>query len=321
MELPNTMALHHPIFIREDGLSVPLPSWAKAELWLGWWCRRFQFENNRLLVVAILPSCELAAAFAGLGCLIAGAQQFHGGLNWGEFRELSIGEEVFWKVASSSTRYGGIVIEPTDLYSDLVSLRITTGKKNKIGSIWCISEATFKQHLFSEDNLPTLRGTVSMENAMRLHRNLGLETKPRWIWTAGSEARVVTNQSRFREALAGLDIGAQGSEAIPFEDALCAPRGNDQPAKLRILSVGHPIGGDAPVTILDGEAAFHRIQHIETGNILILLERTEYTAEIHNFLLDLHNVAKAPSPDAMMDFPSRFPPGMEFSAFVFQNSQ
>lgn len=319
MDFLESMAFRHPIYLLDGDEKVPLPDWAKAYLWLGWWCRKLQLEHDRLLVVSVLPTRELAAAFAGLGCLLAGAQQPCEGFNWQDFRNLPPGSEVFWKVLNNNTKYGGIVLEPTDGDTDLVPVKITT-RINK-GTTWSFSPSKFVECLFSQENLPTPRGTVAMENAMLLHQRLGLETKPRWIWTAGAEAQVVTNQTRFREALTGLQIGAQGTAAVPFEDALCAPRDGDKLTKLRVLSVGHAFVKDVPVTMLDGEAAFDQRDQIETGNVLILLERTEYTAEIHNYLLDLRNWAEAPPPEVLQDMPSRFPPGMELTAFVVPKSQ
>lgn len=313
------MAFHQPIYLLDNNEKVQLPDWAKAYLWLGWWCRKLQLEHARLLVVSVLPTRNLAAAFAGLGCLLAGAQQFCDGFKWQDFRNLPPGSEVFWKVLNSNTKYGGIVLEPTDGDADLVSVRITT-RINK-GTTWSFSPSKFVECLFSQENLPTPRGTLAMENAMLLHQRLGLETKPRWIWTAGAEAQVVTNQTKFREALTRLQIGVQGTAAVPFEDVLCAPRDGDKLTKLRVLSVNHAFVKDVPVTILDGEAAFDQRDEIESGNVLILLERTEYTAEIHNYLLDLRNWAEAPSLVVLQDMPSHFPPGIELAAFVIPKSR
>ena len=319
MEFPESMALRHPIFLMDRDEKAPLPDWVKTYIWLGWWCRKLKLEHDRLLVVSVLPTRKLASAFTGLGCLLAGAQQFRGGFGWQDFRNLPPGSVVFWKSLNDNTKYGGIVLEPPDWDMDLVPVMITTRVNN--GTTWYFSERKFFECLFSQEDLPTPHGTVAMDNAMLLHQRLGLQTEPRWIWTAGAEVQVMTNQAKFRETLTGLQIGAQTAAAVPLEDALCAPSDGNKLAKLRVLSVGHVFLKNVPVTILDGEAAFDQIDQIESGNILILLERTEYTAEIQNYLLDLRSWAKAPPPEVLQDMPSRFPPGIEITAFVVSNSQ
>jgi len=318
VEFPESMALCHPFFIRDGDVEIPLPEWAKAEIWLGWWCRRLQLERDRLVVTAVLPDRNLAAAFAGLGCLLAGAQLFQSGLTWDIFRALPKGTEIFWRERGSQKRYEGSILEQNGWPADTVPVQIIKGRRRSdVGSTFGFSRNWFNDCIFSEERLPAENRSKAMDSALGLHRSLGLETNPRWIWTAGAEGRILTSQSRFHEALMGLRIGVQGSDPVLLGDALCMASDNDKTlAKLRLTSVSHVPEQGAPVTILDGGRAFDRIRQIESGNILMLLERTEYTAEIHNLLLDLRNVDKTSPSDILPDVPSRFPPGMELAAFV-----
>lgn len=320
MEFPETMGLGDSIYLWDADERVPLPDWAKAQIWLGWWCRKLQLEGARVLAVAVLPTRELATAFVGLGCLLAGAQLFRGGFSWGDFRTLPPGSEVFWKTPTDNTRYEGVVLEGAN--SNLVPVKIRKGRRRDIDAIWSFSASKFAECLFSEENLPTVRRTAAMENAMWLHENLGLETSPRWIWTSGHEAHILTNQTRFWESLANLQIGVQNSAPVPFVDVLSAARGNDRTlAKLRITSVGHVPERDVPLTILDGDLACGRIRQLDSGNVLMLLDRAEYTADIHNELLDAHNVAQEPPPEASLDLPTRFPSGVELTVFVLPSGR
>lgn len=320
VEFPETMRLGTPIFLWDKGERLPLPDWAKAHIWLGWWCRKLQIEGARVLAVAVLPTRELATAFVGLGSLLAGSQLFRGGFSWGDFRDLPPGSEVFWKTPADNTRYEGVVLEGEN--SNLVPVKIRKGKRRDIDAIWSFSASKFAECLFSEENLPTERRSAAMENAMRLHGDLGLDTNPRWIWTAGHEAHIVTNQTRFWESLSNLQIGVQNSAPVPFIDVLSAARGNDRTlAKLRITSVGHVSERDEPLTILDGDFACGRIRQFDSGNVLMLLDRAEYTADIHNELLDAYNMTQELSSEASQDLPTRFPPGVELSVFVLPSGR
>lgn len=314
------MKIGTPIFLWDGDEKLPMPDWAIAQIWLGWWCRKLQLTGNRMLAVAVLPTRELAAAFVGLGCLLAGAQLFRGSFSWGDFRNLPPGSEVFWKTPADNTRYEGVVLEGKD--SNLVPVKIRKGRKRDIDAVWSFSSSKFAECLFSEENLPTERRTVAMENAMRFHGNLGLDTNPRWIWTAGQEAHIVTNQTRFWEPLMNLQIGVQNLAPVPFADVLSAASSNDRIlAKLRITSVGYVPGRDVPLTVLDGDHACGRVRQFDSGNVLMLLDRVEYAADIHNELLSALNVAQALPAESLVDLPTHFPPGVELTAFVLPTSQ
>lgn len=319
MEFPEAMALRHPILIRDLGGESALPDWARAEIWLGWWCRRLQLAERRLLVVAVVPSRELAAAFAGLGCLLAGAQLFRDGFTWSDFRNLPLGTEVFWRTASDRSKYGGVVLD-SPVISDVVAVKIATSRRQRdIGVIWYFTEQKFAECLFSEESLPNARRSAAMENTMRLHHDLGLETNPLWIWTAGPEARIVTNQTKFWNDLKDMHIRTKDSDSLPFVDTLCAAKGTDKTlAKLRIASAGYAPDQNVPVTILDGDNACDRILQFESGNVLMLLDHAEYSADIRNYLLEARNVEEDPPAEALADMPARLPPGIEVAAFVFQ---
>jgi len=322
VEFPEYMAIRHPIVLREEGKNLSLPDWAKAEIWLGWWCRNCQLEGKRLLVVAVLPSRKLSAAFAGLGCLLAGAKQFHGGFTWDDLRNLPEGSKIFWNIPGNHSRYEGEIGKIPDWDSNLVSVLITRGARRDVGTVWYFSAQRFSECLFSEECMPTQRRTIAMDNVLRLHGELGLDTKASWIWTAGTEAQIVTNQTKFWDNLDDLEIGSKGSNPLRFEDTLCAAKGNDRTlSKLRVVSVGQIHEQNSLLTILDGGDSFDHVQDIESGNVLILLDRTEYTMDKHNQILDACNSAIELSPGILPDPPAELPPGLEITAFVMPNDR
>lgn len=322
MEFPEYMAIRHPVVVCDSGKTFSLPDWAKAEIWLGWWARQCQLEGKRLLVVGVLPSRKLSSAFAGLGCLLAGAKEFKGGFAWEDLRKMSVGSKIYWSVPGERVRYEGDIGSPPDWDPSLVSVQISKGARKDINTVWYFSSAKFSECLFSEECLPTQRGTAAIESMLQFHRDLGLHTKSRWIWTAGAEAQIVTNQTRFWGDINAFQIGTKTSNPILFEDALCATKGNDRGlSKLRVVSAAHIHEQSVPLSILDGGDAFDQIQNIESGNVLVLLDRTEYTTDKHNQILDACNSAITPSAGILLDPPAQLPPGMEVAAFVLPGDQ
>lgn len=319
MEFPESMLLHRPIFLLDGDERGPLPDWGKALLWLGWWCRSFQLNEKRILAVVVLPVRTYASIFVGLGCLLAGARQFRGGFSWNDLENLPPGTEIFWKTASHGVRYQGVILDRHHGAPGLVPVRITaTRRSREIGLVWSFSPARFAECLFSEECLPTEKGTAATDNAMRFHRDLGLETDPRWVCTAGAEGLIVTNQSAFWEAVDGMQIAAKTDSPLPLSDILCAAGFHDRNvAKLRLTAASRiPEHVGALVTILDGPVAWDQMPHVDTGNIVVLLERAEYTADVQNFLLEAANFAVEPPADLKREIPSRFPPGIELTTFV-----
>ncbi|MGX2032333.1 MULTISPECIES: hypothetical protein [Methylocaldum] len=315
MDFPESMGIRHQIFLLDDGRRLPIPAWAKAEIWLGWWCRKWQLDNARLLTVAVLPARDLAAAFAALGCLLAGSQQFTSGLTWEDLRNLPAGSAIFWGIPNERARYEGVILENQSDY--LVPVRIRKGRRRDVNAVWYFSKQRFAQYLFSQECLPTQRGMLAIGSAQSFQQGLGLKTNPRWLWTAGAEACVVTSQARFATAIDNLGLTAGDSPFSDFHDVLCMSSSNERSlAKLRITSPHKPIDLVAPVSILDGKNAFDQIREINTGNILILLDRGEYSPEIHNLLLEAQNAARHPSCEMLKDLPARFPPSVELAAFV-----
>lgn len=312
------MQLGRPIFLQDGDEGLPLPDWGKALLWLGWWSRWHQQDGRRILVVAVLPVRRYASIFVGLGCLLAGARQFRGGFSWSDFQSLPPGTEIFWKTASYGVRYRGIILESHDSVPNLIPVRITATKRSsEVGSVWSFSPARFAECVFSEEGLPADKGTAAMENALRFHRDLGLGTDPRWVWTAGAEGLILTNQAGFREAADGLQIGVRTGEPLPLSDVLCAAGIHDRNiAKLRLAPASRvPEHIDVPVTVLDGPTAWDQMSNVDTGNIVVLLERAEYTADIENVLLEAAGYAEEPPADIRLDIPGRLPPGVEATAF------
>lgn len=318
MDFPADMPIRHQMYLHEAGAKYPMPAWAKAALWLGWWSRRWQLLDSRVLVVAVLPSRDLVSMFASLGCVIAGAQQFDQGFGWDDLVALPAGSPIFWTISGSRTRYEGVILEsPDSAAQELIPVRIEKGGARERGVIWSFSPGKFAECIFSEECLPTKRGSQIMEDAFAFLRSAGVQVKRSWLWSAGVEACVRTNMTGFWNALDGLTISAANSAVCPAGDTLCPATADERRiAKVCVASATRAAVKASPVHILDGLEAFHQVRDIDSGNVVVILDRAEYSPEVHNFLLDARSCSRDLSRESLESVPERFPPGFELSAFV-----
>jgi len=108
-------------------------------------------------------------------------------------------------------------------------------------------------------------------------------------------------------------------ELIPFKEMICTSSNNDGfVSKLKVVPVSKVYHDSTPVTILDGPSAWKQISHINIGNVLVFLDRAEYSAEIHNILLEVGNISEDPPIDLLESIPEKMPLGMELTSYLIR---
>lgn len=315
MDLSRIIGIHKKINLLDSGKIIAPPSWVNTLFWLGWWCRTFKSDSENLITVAVIPTTELASVFAGLGCLIAGAQQFEGGFSWSDLCCLSVGSKVFWR-DEKGRRNEGVLIQNDNPSPKMVCIKPIKGPSTGLTS-WYITEDKFRTIKFSEDQIPTPKYTLSMENGLRFYEYIGIENASQWIWDGNREAIVSTNQTRFFTAAESLSLVLEEDSSVSLVDALCIGRSNEnRTSKLLLTPTYKATNNVAPLYILDGKDALCQLEEVDNKNVLILLDRTEYSAEIHNILLEASNQAVKPKPEFLGQIPNQFPPGFDLCAYI-----
>lgn len=307
--------------VLDGDATLPLPDWAVGILWIGNWARIHQFRDKRLIVFVVLPTRRFAAAFAGLGCLIAGARTFRDELSWRRFRALPPGQSVFWKQRSGSGNYQGNIVGFTELDgSQFIEVRITKApRKAEVGVLHTISESTFEGYHFSEERPPTAMRSVALEEANSLIETLVGGINDRWMWSDGAEGIVLTSVVSFQRCLEDIRLAVDGRPPMAMSDLLCLGRNRDQVhAKFRIIHPRGKIDGQFPLTILDGAEALSVHEHVGIdSNLLIFLDRSEYQEDVHSLVQQLRAVSFDYGTNEFPgDLPDRFPPGFEIAAFL-----
>ena len=299
----------------------PMPDWAASLVCLGSWVRSNSFADKRLIVVVVLPTRELAAAFVAIGCLVAGASAFEDALSWPTFKNLPMGREVYWSRRDGSERYRGKILGFEERENaEFISLCVSKApRRNVIGTTLQINRRYFEGYRFTEEAPPTRPKTVLLNAAMRALAPLVENLNPKWIWADGAEGLLVTGVSTFENSIEGLALSIGEQAPIAISGLLCSGRNNDQShSKLRIDHPRGTLSGDFPVAILDGLNAFLVHEHLAmVPNLLVILDRSEYKQDAHDVLLSLRSISCDNLDNRLKEsIPDAFPAGVEVAAYL-----
>ena len=317
--LPPDFSLRMSVF--DSGDKDALPDWAACFVWLGELCRSYQVTGKRLIVFAVLPTRELAAAFAGIGCLVAGANAFQDVLSWPTFKKLPIGRVVFWSRKNGTARYRGNIVGFEDIGgAEFISVDVTKApRKAEQGSGLKINRRNFDEYRFTEEETPSVSRAVALDAAGRSLGCFVVNMNPKWIWADGSEGLLVTGVASFMNSIDGLALSIDGQTPIAVSDLLCCGRnGKQSHAKLRIEHHRGALSGKFPLVILDGAKAFMVHEHLATeSNLLVILDRSEYQDGIHDAALALRSISCCINiSDFEIAMPNKLASGVEVAAFL-----
>lgn len=320
MDSLQSLQLKGNLSVMDGNELLSLPEWSAALIWLGAWCRKHQFPYKRLITFAVLPTRDLASAFACIGSLLAGAKAFEDTLSWTRFSCLPAESKVFWCCQDGRRRYQGNVIG-LEMHGDtefIVVQVIKAPKRAEIGTIFKIPQRRFDDYKFTEEKPPSTSKTSSFKNAEQFVSNLLEKINPKWIEVDGAEGILITSMANFEKTISGLSLMINGKQFLPMRDLLCIELNGEQAhAKLRMSHPRGNLSGNFPLVILDGPDAFYVHEHLDNAsNLLVILDRSEYREGIHNSVLQLKSNAEDLPKDYFCDIPDNFPPGIEFAAYV-----
>jgi hypothetical protein len=302
-----------------------LPDWAATLIWLGAWCRSYTVPGKRLITFVVLPTRDLAAAFACLGSLIEGSRLFQDTLSWARFRALPQGSVVFWKQRVGTKAYSGTILGFESLYGSDEFIRIQVSKPAaaaKAGLIQSISERYFDDYLFSIEQPPSASRSDVYRKTEGFFRQLLGNVNTKWIWADGAEALLVSNLSRFELTLTSVSMVIGKKSSVSLGDLLCLGRNPAQShSKIRLSHPRGSIAGTYPLAILDGPEAFYVHEHLDSStNILVIADRSEYRVDIDDAVMQLRNLSASRLDELHSSIPDIFPAGVEIAAFAIDAS-
>lgn len=322
MNFPPQMQLQKNIELLDEAKILPAPDWVKTEIWLGWFCRWWQMPGACLVLVAILPTRDLAAVFSGLGCIFAGAHKFEGGFTWEELVCSAAGTPYFCLYNNQCCQVKVTGTEDIENNS-LVNVKFTSGPKNLIGAEIGVTNRSFSQFRFTKEKTPATRGREAIKKTWDFIRLLGLNPQADWQWSVGAEACTITKRTRYRNSMEGISLSAGDSgPAVPLKDLINpADMGDIHMAKLRLETTRRHVTDKFPTLILDGKEAFNHVRAgVSSRNILILLDRSEFNSEIRDMLLEWNNYSLEPANGMVESLPDLIPPEIELSALILPDT-
>lgn len=316
--LPTQLSIR--ISVLDGSESIALPGWAAGLIWLGYWCRLNQQVGKRLIVFTVLPNRELSAAFAGLGCLIAGASIFEDCLSWITFKNLPSGRNVFWINKNTMKKYCGEIVCFKEYQGAefIVVHVIKAPRKSETGSTLEISKSYFDDYRFTEEKPLSATKSLSFDAAVHSLKSLVENLNSKWVWADGAEALILSGLSGFENSMVGISLSIDGNTPVGFSELLCIGR-NKEPthAKLRIDHPRGGIQGSFPLAILDGVSAFEKHEHlVSVANLLILLDRSEYKHDIQDAVLGLRSISHDIPSSLKLPISEKFAHGLEISAYL-----
>jgi hypothetical protein len=308
----------------EEGI-VPLPNWAKSAIEIGAWARYAATSNDsRLLVCCVVPCRSVFTALVGFGSVLIGGALFEKGFSWADLLALQDKTEIFWKDPKIGERFSGIVLPKEEVCGTLMRpVKITKGPRKYMNTKWYFSESKFRNCVFSEIQLPSHIATKKLKSTELFFDILGVKSVLPWIISSGTEVRFVANRAALKRSLEGwgLTSGAENDPAPVDQLLILGDEGDHALAKARVSHVRGSITSDCPVSVLDGPLAFQRISDIETGSLVVVLERTELAEEHRDLLIQARHEHSLECERKLAELvPSNIPTTVEVTSYCLRTS-
>lgn len=309
--------------VSAPGGTAPFPDWAMSAVEIGAWARHVAGSIDcRLLVCCVVPCRSVFTALVGLGAVASGGTLFRKGFTWEDLLNLNPGTEIFWAIKGENRKFAGIIGHHEEIGEQtLVPVILKKGPPKKMGR-WFFSEAKFRECIFSEEKLPSGSASDQFEMAKRFYRNLGVPAGSSWLMTAGAEVRFVANRTAFMRSLEGWTVTSGAtSDALSLDQMLILRDEGDQSlAKARITYHLGSFVNDCPVSILDGPLAFQRIPDIQSGSLVVILERNELAEEHIDLLISARDEHFAESePKLAARLPRNIPAVVEITGYCVKS--
>lgn len=283
-------ALHRErLSIRTDGGSCPMPAWADWLIWLGAWLRSQAALSGRRVTVVLLPTRRLAAAFVGLGAMLAASRLHDDILDWDALQALPVGTLVHWRdlkgKSGRAVSYSGTVDGICDIDGNqFLAIVGQTPAKSK-GVTYRLSRASALSYGVTRGAI-TKRGEDTLARAASLMKNIVDASSTTWIRSPMADSTVITERFSFLADLDGVFLEADNVPGVPLRETLALTDSEGRHGKLRLIPVRGMDSDDIlqGVTILDGARATSRLGQVSARSIVVLLDHADFDEEVANLL-------------------------------------
>lgn len=271
-----------------EGGTRPLPDWADWLVWLGAWMRRQAVLDGRRVAVVVLPTRRLAAAFVGLGAMLAASRLHDDTLDWEALQTLPAGTSVHWRDTRGgrAVSFAGTVDGIREVGgSQFLAIAVQSPARSR-GTTYMLPRATALSYGVTQGAV-TNRSEGALARAAELLKAVVDGSSAAWARSPMADSTVVTERASFLDDLEGIVLKARNVPATELRDALAiADAAGRQHGKLRLVPARDQGSDDVPrgVTILDGARAASRLGQASAGSVVVLLDHADYDEEVVNGL-------------------------------------
>jgi hypothetical protein len=289
-DLGNVMgSLHRErLTLRFEGVPHPLPEWADWLIWLGAWMRTQAVLEGRRVAVVVLPTRRLAAAFVGLGAMLAASRLHDDTLDWEALQTLRAGASVHWRDARGprAVSYAGTVDGVREVDgSHFLAIAVQAPAKSR-GTTFLLPRTTALGYGVTQGAV-THRGEEALAHLATLLKAVVDDSSAAWTRSPMADSTLVTERASFLADLEGLMLEAQGTPATALYDALAiADPESRKHGKLRLIPLRDHGNDDVQrgVTILDGPRAASRLGQCRARSVVVLMDQASFDEEVTNEL-------------------------------------
>ena len=270
-----------------------LSKWVNFLFRCGFLLRTCQVNDARIVIALLLPTRELAAAFAAVGIILGSLKSTVEFLTWKQFLTLPSGTELYVRFhhKKSNRSLKGEVGEKKDgPYGLERRIKIVNGPKAVRGSSEIVLESTFGRLGISMTEHPKKGRMDSIVQAGTFLRGVSRFYKPNWLVSSQTEALVITNKAEWKRVCNSVRIGIAGQPQANFlADVLLASDIRDRRmSRIALSAPGKDVSSVyAPVAIIDGPRALPQWREVNARNLLVLADQIEFDEECHGAIIDM----------------------------------
>jgi hypothetical protein len=302
-----------------------LPEWAAFLVWAGWWIRQTQESECRVVLVVLVPDRGCSGILCSLGVILASVADSRDYLQWQEFLDLPIGQDVYLRLPESDgSEPAQAVLDTAELVRGLQGRWLTLSlPKRNAGGRWFVCKHTFSSYGCSLTPYPSRQREARLQGAADFFRDTHPVFDERWLLSNATDCTILTNLSRWDQELNSLQARVTDHSGVSTEyalsDLILSGRPQDT-SQARILLQSPRVGliqsAQLPVAILNGPKALIRWEEVKSRNLLVLLDRTEFEEDSRQLLFLLSSArddSMCPVPEGV---PRKLPPGVELMLFA-----
>lgn len=304
-----------------------LPSWISFLIWAGWWMNNRSSENERSVLVLLLPTRICCAAFCSLGALIRSIEKNDTILSWNQFMKLPEGTKVCLRYPDPKSSHRRISVKGIICDgSSKTERKIMVLSKNKRfkGVIQSIMQRGYEDYEITASWPLSPQLEIKLSNTILFYKTVVNKFKTASVRSWFRECLIVTSLTSWKKEIENIIVTvSESAENYPnyaLSELLMTSK--DLNAEYSGAFLSTPKSDilnsiDSPIAILNGPEAIKSWERIKSPNVIMLLEHLEYEETIENFLALLSDARSNRSIVLPESIPENPPSGVEMVFFDF----